>query len=79
MNKFVGRQSSTFPFDVNEVNLDFQILDSGGTEGQMDVLLVAAKKDLIDDYVQVITEAGLIPGSHRCRRVRSRERLRIKL
>jgi type IV pilus assembly protein PilM len=50
------------PFDVNEVNLDFQILDSEGTEGQMDVLLVAAKKDLIDDYVQVITEAGLIPA-----------------
>ncbi len=50
------------PFDVNEVNLDFQILDSGGTEGQMDVLLVAAKKDLIDDYVQVITESGLIPA-----------------
>ncbi len=50
------------PFDVNEVNLDFQILDDGGNEGQMDVLLVAAKKDLIDDYVQVITEAGLQPA-----------------
>ncbi len=50
------------PFDVNEVNLDFQILDEEGTEGQMDVLLVAAKKDLIDDYVQVITEAGLTPA-----------------
>jgi type IV pilus assembly protein PilM len=48
------------PFDVNEVNLDFQILDERG-EGQMDVLLVAAKKDLIDDYVQVISEAGLTP------------------
>jgi type IV pilus assembly protein PilM len=51
------------PFDVNEVNLDFQILDSGGTEGQMEVLLVAAKKDLIDDYVQVINEAGLTPAA----------------
>jgi type IV pilus assembly protein PilM len=50
------------PFDVNEVNLDFQILDDEGGEGQMEVLLVAAKKDLIDDYVQVITEAGLQPG-----------------
>jgi type IV pilus assembly protein PilM len=50
------------PFDVNEVNLDFQILDSSDSEGQMDVLLVAAKKDLIDDYVQVITEAGLTPA-----------------
>ena len=51
------------PFDVNEVNLDFQILDSGGSEGQMEVLLVAAKKDLIDDYVQVISEAGLTPAA----------------
>jgi type IV pilus assembly protein PilM len=49
------------PFDVNEVNLDFQILDSSAADGQMDVLLVAAKKDLIDDYVQVISEAGLTP------------------
>ncbi len=49
------------PFDVNEVNLDFQILESNEDEGQMDVLLVAAKKDLIDDYVQVISEAGLNP------------------
>lgn len=50
------------PFDVNEVNLDFQILDTSEGEGQMDVLLVAAKKDLIDDYVQVISEAGLVPA-----------------
>ncbi len=49
------------PFDVNEVNLDFQILESNEEEGQMDVLLVAAKKDLIDDYFQVISEAGLNP------------------
>jgi len=53
------------PFDVNEVNLDFQILKGGEGEesgGQMGVLLVAAKKDLIDDYVQVISEAGLVPA-----------------
>ena len=49
------------PFDVNEVNLDFQILRSGSGEGQMDVLLVAAKKDLVDDYVHVLGEAGLNP------------------
>lgn len=50
------------PFDVNEVHLDFQILDTSEGEGQMDVLLVAAKRDLVDDYVQVIREAGLIPA-----------------
>ena len=47
------------PFDVNEVHLDFQILDSSDIDGQMDVLLVAAKKDLVDDYVRVISKAGL--------------------
>ncbi len=51
------------PFDVNEVNLDFQILETSEGEGQMDVLLVAAKKDLIDDYVQVMSEAGLVPAA----------------
>ncbi len=51
------------PFDVNEVHLDFQILDTSEGEGQMDVLLVAAKKDLVDDYVQVIMEAGLNPAA----------------
>jgi type IV pilus assembly protein PilM len=49
------------PFDVNEVHLDFQMLDTSEADGQMDVLLVAAKRDLVDDYVQVISEAGLIP------------------
>lgn len=49
------------PFDINEVNLDFQILHGAEMEGQMDVLLVAAKKDLIDDYVHVISDAGLQP------------------
>jgi type IV pilus assembly protein PilM len=50
------------PFDINEVNLDFQIVEGSEAEGQMDVLLVAAKKDLIDDYTQVITDAGLQPA-----------------
>ena len=49
------------PFDVNEVNLEFQILETSEDPAQMDVLLVAAKKDLIDDYVQVMSEAGLNP------------------
>jgi len=50
------------PFDVNEVNLDFEILQAGDAERPMDVLLVAAKKDLIDDYVNLIGEAGLTPS-----------------
>jgi type IV pilus assembly protein PilM len=50
------------PFDVKDVNIDTQILgDKGEGTGQMDVLLVAAKKDMINDYVAVVTEAGLTP------------------
>jgi type IV pilus assembly protein PilM len=50
------------PFDVNEVNLDFEILQPGDAERPMEVLLVAAKRDLIDDYVNLIGEAGLAPA-----------------
>ncbi len=51
------------PFDVKDVNIDTQILDSGGNDatGQMDVLLVAAKKDMINDYTTVVSESGLQP------------------
>ena len=52
------------PFDVQDVNLDYQILDSGtGPEsrGSMEVLLVAAKKEKIGDYTGVIAQAGRTP------------------
>ncbi len=50
------------PFPIAEVNIDFQILgtDTEG-RGQMDVMLVAVKKDVINDYTNVIKEAGLSP------------------
>ena len=48
------------PFEIEEVNIDFQILGPlPDEEGQMDVLLVAVKKDIINDYTAVIAEAGL--------------------
>lgn len=50
------------PFDINDVNIDVQILNTESTQaGQMDVLLVAAKKDMVNDYTEVITSAGLEP------------------
>ena len=49
------------PFDIEDVNLDFQILDEPAGPDQMSVLLVAAKKDMINDYTAVIQEAGLHP------------------
>jgi len=52
------------PFDIQDVNLDYQILDAGGLESgrsTMDVLLVAAKKEKIADYTGVIVQAGRAP------------------
>src|SRR5258706_270987 len=52
------------PFDIQDVNLDYQILDPGtgpDAKGSMDVLLVAAKKEKIADYTGVIAQAGRAP------------------
>ncbi|MBT9559032.1 MAG: type IV pilus assembly protein PilM [Myxococcales bacterium] len=49
------------PFDINDVNVDVEILNPKAGQGQMDVLLVAAKKDIIADYVSAAQEAGLRP------------------
>src|SRR5438105_5333378 len=49
------------PFDIADVNVDYQILsdDSGP---QMDVLLVAVKKDKILNYTNVLSLAGKTPA-----------------
>jgi type IV pilus assembly protein PilM len=47
------------PFDIEAVELDFQILDPEGEGLQMNVLLVAAKRDLVEDKVQLLSQAGL--------------------
>ena len=50
------------PFDMDDVNIDYQILGgAAGSEGNMDVLLVAVKKEKINDYTAVITQAGKNP------------------
>lgn len=49
------------PFDISEVEIDYNILWENPDVGQMDVLLVAAKKDEIQDLVEVAKEARLKP------------------
>jgi type IV pilus assembly protein PilM len=48
------------PFDIQDVNLDYQILEAREPLGKttMDVLLVAAKNEKIADYTGVIAQAG---------------------
>ena len=50
------------PFDMADVNLDFRILPAGSeTGGQMDVLLVAARKARVVERTQLLAAAGLRP------------------
>jgi type IV pilus assembly protein PilM len=49
------------PFSIDDVNVDFQKLGPGEQQGQADVLLVAVKKDKINDYINLVKEAGLKP------------------
>lgn len=48
------------PYDINDVSLDYEMLGSmPGDESQQQVLLVAAKKDMILSFADLIREAGL--------------------
>ncbi len=50
------------PFDISDVNLDFQILgENESNPSQMSVFLVAAKKEMVDDYINLVNLAGLNP------------------
>lgn len=49
------------PFDIKDVQIDHQVLRRTPDEGQMEVLLVAAKKDQIEDYAQLVRSAKLRP------------------
>lgn len=49
------------PFDMENVQLDFQILDPEGTGAQMRVLLVAAKRELIENRMSLLADAGITP------------------
>jgi len=49
------------PFSKDDVEIDHQLVGSDGAGGQMELLLVAAKKEVVSDYSMVIREAKLVP------------------
>jgi hypothetical protein len=67
------------PFDMENVQLDFQVLDPDGDTPQMAVLLVAAKRELIDNRLSLIADAGIEPAGHGRGSVRPAQRVRAQL
>ncbi len=50
------------PFDIKDVNIDFEILGTDAEEeGMMNVMLVAVKKSVMSDYVDAVQQAGMNP------------------
>jgi type IV pilus assembly protein PilM len=50
------------PFDISDVNIDFQILgEAEGNPNQMNVILVAAKKEMVNNYINLVQLANLNP------------------
>lgn len=50
------------PYSINEVNLSHQILSTSQVENQMTVLLVAARKNVVNNYIEAINAAKLRPA-----------------
>ena len=46
------------PFDIESVSLDFEILDPDAASPQMEVVIVAAKKDLVETRMRLLEEGG---------------------
>ncbi len=49
------------PFGPDDVELDYHVTNPANASGQTELLLVAAKKEVVSDYVQVVRDAGLSP------------------
>jgi type IV pilus assembly protein PilM len=50
------------PFDMDNVELDFQVLDPMGEGLQMSVLLVAAKRELVENKLALLADVGIEPS-----------------
>jgi type IV pilus assembly protein PilM len=49
------------PFDIDDVCLDFQVLKEDVGANQMEILLVAAKKEMVNSHANIVREAGFDP------------------
>jgi len=49
------------PFAKDDVEIDYQLINQQNASGQMELLLVAAKKEVVHDYASVVREGGLNP------------------
>lgn len=49
------------PYDIDDVSMDYHIISNDEVNGKMDVLLVAARKDFLKSYLDLVADANLRP------------------
>ncbi|MCX7905175.1 MAG: pilus assembly protein PilM [Elusimicrobiales bacterium] len=63
-DKIQAEAEAFIPFDVNDVYISYYVINPSIFEdgqNKMEIVLVAAKKDIIDEKINILTEAGLVP------------------
>lgn len=65
--KLIGEQikweaEQYIPFDINNISLDYQIINSASAGETIDILLIAAQNELVAQYIQTVQGAGLQVG-----------------
>ncbi|MDR1045928.1 MAG: type IV pilus assembly protein PilM [Candidatus Adiutrix sp.] len=58
----IGEAEQYIPFSINEVNLSYHVLGQNQMENQMTVLLVAARKQVVQNYMETMAVAKLKPA-----------------
>ena len=62
LNDYItGEAEQYIPFDIDDVYLDFQVISENSEERRCEVMLVAAKKEVIDDYLNMLQKQKLLP------------------
>jgi type IV pilus assembly protein PilM len=63
LDEYIAEEAEQYiPFDIDDVYLDYQVIRAGNDEfDRSDVMLVAAKKEVIDDYLDMLQELKLLP------------------
>src|ERR1019366_841324 len=60
-NAIPSEAQQHIPFDMTDVNLSYQGLGPAATGNGMDVMLVAVKREKIQNHTNVLSQAGKIP------------------
>ncbi len=58
----IGEAEQYIPFSISDINLSYHVLDTAHAEGQMTVLLVAARKKVVQNYMEAMAVAKLRPA-----------------